>query len=233
MTVEVRDHRHDGPGGRFLSAIARDAARTDARPGVLVIPNILGPKQMDVDRATNLARLGYVAMVVDLYGEGNRPTRADPDPGRFMNALNADRPHLRDRLHAALAQLAGLDGVDPTRLAAIGYCFGGKAVLDLARSGAPLRAGVSFHGVYDPPGYPVVEPIRTKLLVCHGWDDPLATPAQTLDLAAELTAAGADWQLLAFGHTAHAFTDATAAMPGHAMYHAAADRRSWTAMRDL
>ena len=152
-----------------------------------------------------------------------------------MNALGADRALLRDRLHGALAELKAMPAVDASKTAAIGFCFGGKCVLDLARSGADLLGGVSFHGVYDRPDYANVTPIAPKLLVCHGWDDPLGPPAAVTALAAELTDGGADWQLYAYGHAGHAFTDRAAtagARPGFG-YEERADRRSWQAMRDF
>ncbi|MBN4747373.1 dienelactone hydrolase family protein, partial [Pandoraea nosoerga] len=125
--------------------------------------------------AENLAKLGYVALAADVYGQGKR-TRHGPDAGVYMNQLNADRALLRDRLAAALAALAGFDRVDPAKLAAIGFCFGGKCVLDMARSGLSILGGVSFHGVYDAPDYASVSPIAARLLVCHGWEDPIAPP---------------------------------------------------------
>ncbi len=225
--------RYEGPGGRFEGLAVDDSDWTEPRPGVMVIPNVLGPKEADFVTAERLVGLGYAAFVADLYGEGNRATREDDDPARFMNALNSDRPLLRDRLHASLDTMARLPSVEPERMAAIGFCFGGKSVLDLARSGGAVAGVVSFHGIYDPPPYGV-EDIAAKILVCHGWDDPLAPPAMVLELANELDAAGADWQLHAYGHTGHAFTDKSAQMPERGVaYQPDADRRSWNAMEDF
>ena len=151
-----------------------------------------------------------------------------------MDALNADRALLLERLRASLAALRSLPQVDPTRTAAIGFCFGGKCALDLARSGADVAGVVSFHGVYDPPPWQVAAPIRAEILLCHGWDDPLAPPDATVALARELTAAGADWQLHAYGHTGHGFTDPSATMAERGIvYQKDADRRSWQAMRNF
>lgn len=223
---------YDGPGGPFEGVAAFDSSASGPRPGVLIVPNVLGEKEQDRVMAERLAALGYVGFVADLYGQGKRTTRESPDPAVYMKALNADRPLLRDRLFASLAALHALPQVDATRTAAIGYCFGGKSVIDLARAGGDVRGVVAFHGIFDPPGYEYPIPIRPKLLICHGWDDPLAPPDAVTGLAAELTAAGADWQILGFGGAGHAFTDPSlkgSTRPGFG-YNANADRRSWVAM---
>lgn len=232
MAIERNVIIYDGPGGPFEGLAVRDTDWRDPRPGVMLLPNVLGPKEMDFANAERLAELGYAAFVADVYGKGNRATRQDDDPARFMNALNADRGLLRERLLASLETLQGLDGLNPAKIAATGYCFGGKCGLDLARCGAGILGVVSFHGVYDPPPFPNAAAMTAKILVCHGWDDPLAPPEATIALAQELTAGGADWQLHAYGHTGHGFTDASADMPERGVvYRGDADRRSWQAMR--
>jgi len=234
MTIERSVIIYDGPGGAFEGLAVRDTDWSSPRPGVMLVPNVLGPKEMDFVNAERLAELGYAAFVADVYGQGNRATREDDDPARFMNALNADRGMLRDRLLASLATLKGLDGVDPAKTAATGYCFGGKSVLDLVRCGADILGAVSFHGVYEPPPFPNVDAMSAKVLVCHGWDDPLASPEATMALAQELTAGGADWQIHAYGHTGHGFTDTSADMPERGIaYQSDAHRRSWQAMQDF
>lgn len=223
---------HDGPGGPFEGVAAFDSTAPGPRPGVLIVPNVLGEKEQDRVTAERIAALGYVGLVADLYGQGKRTTRESPNPALYMDPLNADRPLLRDRLFASLATLHALPQVDAARTAAIGYCFGGKAVIGLARTGADVRGVVAFHGIFDPSGYDYPAPIRAKLLVCHGWDDPLAPPDAVTGLAAELTAAGADWQLHGYGGAGHAFTDPS--LNGSTRrgfgYNANADRRSWAAM---
>ncbi|MET0370238.1 MAG: dienelactone hydrolase family protein [Sphingobium sp.] len=200
------------------------------RPGILLFPNILGTKEADFAYAERVAALGYAVLVADVYGQGRRTTREEANFGRYMNALNADRALLGTRVNAAHAALKALPEVDPARTAAIGFCFGGKCVLDLARSGADIAGGVSLHGVYDPPPSPTLR-FSARLLICHGWDDPVAPPDATVALARELTEAGSDWQLHAYGHTGHAFTDHSAAMPDKGMaYSASADRRSFSAL---
>lgn len=233
MAIERTTILYDGPGGPFEGLVAVDAAQPGPRPGVMVVPNVLGAKESDFRVAERLARLGYAGFVADVYGQGKRSTREDDDPARHMKALNEDRALLRDRLHASFATMKGLDVVDTAKTAAIGYCFGGKAVLDLARSGADVGGVVSFHGIYQPPPFANAA-ICAKILVCHGWEDPLAPPDAVLGLAAELTAAGADWQLHAYGHAAHAFTEHAIDIPERGLvYRPEADRRSWQAMENF
>jgi len=233
MTIQRRDVTYDGPGGPFRGVAAWDDAAEGPRPGILIAPNFLGQDETDNRTAERLARLGYVALAADVFGEGKRTSFDSENPALYMNELNADRPLLLERMRASLAALAALPEVDETRLVAIGFCFGGKCVLDLARSGADVDAVVSFHGLYDRPPYDTVSDMKPKVLVCHGWDDRLAPPDTVVALAGELTRAGADWQLLAHGGAGHAFTD-PAAKPGEGFgYHEAAAKRSWAALRRL
>jgi dienelactone hydrolase len=233
MTITRTVTLYDGPGGPFEGmAVADDSG--GAQPGVLLLPNVLGTKEQDFARAERVAALGYRVLVADVYGQGKRTKRGEPDMGRYMAGLNTDRDLLKARLDASLQTLKGLAGVDAGRCAAIGFCFGGKCVLDMARAGLGVRGVVSFHGVYDAPPYAPVSPIAAKILVCHGWDDPIAPPDKTVALARELTDAGADWQIHAYGHTSHAFTDESVDMATHGMgYQPDADRRSWKAMADF
>lgn len=221
---------HDGPGGRFESVAVTDDATTGAIPGILLLPNVLGTKEADLLYAEKVVALGYAVLVADVFGQGKRTTREDPDAGRYMNELNADRALLRDRMLGVHDLLKKMAAVDAARTAAIGFCFGGKCVLDLARAGADIAGGVSFHGVYEAPPFPNAE-ITAKLLICHGWEDPIAPPEATVGLAKELTEAGCDWQIHAYGHTGHAFTDESVHMPEKGLaYSADADRRSFRAM---
>jgi dienelactone hydrolase len=223
---------YDGPGGPFEGVIAYEDEVQTLRPGVLVVPNVLGQKEADNKKAEDIAKLGYVGFACDVYGQDRRTTRQSENPQVYMNEMKADRALLRDRLAASLAALKGFDRVDPAKTGAIGFCFGGGCVLDIARAGLDVLGVVSFHGVYDRPDYASVTPIRAKVLVCHGWDDPLNPPEATTGLAEELTEAAADWQIHAYGGTGHGFTDPD--MPaGRAGfgYSETADRRSWQAMR--
>ena len=234
MAIVRQTLEYDGPGGPFEGVIAWEDEVETPRPGVLIVPNVLGQKEADNQVAERIAALGYVGFACDVFGKGRRKTRESDNQSEFMDEMNADRTTLRDRLGASLDTLKDFAAVDSTRTAAIGYCFGGKCVLDMARAGLPILGGVSFHGVYDRPDYANVDPIAAKLLVCHGWDDPLGPPDVMVALGNELTASGADWQIHAYGHAGHAFTDKAlegrSPRPGIG-YEDRADRRSWEAMR--
>ena len=232
--IQRRTIVHDGPGGTFEGVFAWDDAVDHPRPGILVLPNVLGQKEEDNRKAEALAALGYAAFACDVFGQGRR-AQPGPDYARYMDEMNADRALLRDRLDRSLSVLKEQDEVDAAKTAAVGFCFGGKCVLDMARAGLDLLGGVSFHGVYDRPDYANVDPIRAKLLVCHGWEDPLGPPEAVVALAEELKEGRADWQIHAYGHAGHAFTDVSrkgSAVPGVA-YEERADRRSWQAMANF
>lgn len=207
--------------------VAYDPAIAGKRPCVLVAHAWGGQGQVEQDKARELARHGYVGIAIDVYGKG---VRGDPFLGneKLMQPFIDDRAMLRRRLLAALAFAKSLPMVDSTRIAAMGYCFGGLCVLDLARSGSDaVKAVVSIHGVFFPPKLGPQPPIASKVLVLHGWDDPYAPPDHVLGLARELTDAKADWQIHAYGHAKHAFSAKGAAFPeAGIVYDEAADRRS-------
>ena len=150
-----------------------------------------------------------------------------------MNRLRGDRSALRRRLLAIVDQVRSLREVEAGNIVVSGYCFGGMCALDLARTGTDIAAAVSFHGLFDPPGLPP-EPIKAKVVVFHGWDDPGVPPEKVVALANELTEAGADWQIHAYGHVMHGFTNpgATGVVPG-VLYNAVAAERSWTSFINL
>ncbi len=202
-------------------------------PAVLIAHNWAGQSASDNAIADKLATLGYAGVAIDVYGQGVRGD-LQGDNSALMGVWMADRAALQQRLLAAVSAVAAHPAVDADRVAIIGYCFGGLCALDVARSGSPqVKGAVSFHGVYAPTGL-AAEPITAKVLVLHGWDDPMTPPDATVALARELSAAGADWQIHAYGGTMHAFTFAEANNPaGGIMYNADADRRSWQTMRDF
>ncbi|BAV66137.1 dienelactone hydrolase family protein [Sphingobium cloacae] len=232
MSITRRIVMHYDPSGPFEN-MAVIPGGPGPKPGILLFPNVLGTKEADFAYAEKVAGLGYTVLVADVFGQGKRTTRAEEDFGRYMAELNNNRLLLRERVTAAHELLKAMTEVEESRTAAIGFCFGGKCVLDLARSGADIAGGVSLHGVYDAPSFPNAA-IRAKLLICHGWDDPVAPPDVTVALAAELTEAGCDWQLHAYGHVGHAFTDQSAQLKDRGLFYSAdADRRSFRAMKDF
>lgn len=207
---------------------------TGPHPAVLVAHNWAGQSKADNDVAVRLGALGYVGIAIDVYGKGRRGSMLADNSG-LMGPWMADRGALRRRLLAGVEAAAALPIVDESRIAFIGYCFGGLCALDVARSGFPqVKAVASFHGVYAPPKLGEQTPIAAKVLVLHGWDDPMTPPDATIALAHELNAAGADWQLHAYGHTMHSFTNLGANNPaGGTQYSAVADHRSWKALSNF
>lgn len=232
MSIQRQTIMHEGPGGPFESMAVYDPD-AGVQPGLLLFPNFFGTKEWDFAKAEELAAMGFKVLVVDYYGQGKRGTDMESSSA-LMHELTADRAAMRDRLLDALAQLKKLPGVDGARCGAIGFCLGGKCVLDLARGGGDFVAGVSFHGVYDAPPFPNAQ-IKAKLLICHGWNDPLCPPEATVALGNELTAAGVDWQLIAYGHTGHAFTANDVPLDEAKTFGFQPDtnRRSWQAMKDF
>ena len=204
-------------------------ACSDKQPAILILPTVMGVTELELNFAR---KIGYGSMVGDLFGVETRGASRET-MFAHMARLKEDRAALLRRLVALLDAMRAQPEVDPTRVAVIGFCFGGLCALDLARSGADLVAAASFHGLFDPPGLPP-QPIKARVAAYHGWDDPLVPPAAVTALATELTAAGCDWQIHAYGHTGHGFTNpaATGAMPGVA-YEAKAARRSWESLRQL
>ena len=204
------------------------------RPAVLVAHQWAGQGEAERSAADRLAGLGYVGMALDVYGKG---VRGEPggDHSHLMGPFLQDRARLRQRLLAAVEAARGQAGVDPDRIAVIGYCFGGLCALDLARANAPgLKGAVSLHGLFAPPKLGAQDPIDASLLVLHGWDDPMVPPADVLALSEELTAASADWQLHAYGHAKHGFTNPAANMPERGLaYDARAARRAWASVESF
>jgi dienelactone hydrolase len=204
------------------------------RPGVLIVHTFRGTTDFERGVADRIAALGYTGFAIDVYGKAARA--AGGDPSAMMRPFNEDRAMLRDRLLAAVAAAKRHRAIDPEKMVVIGYCFGGMCALDVARSGAEgVLGAVSLHGVLKPPpeiGNPAH--IAAKVLVLHGWADPHVPPDDVLSLAKELTDKGADWQIHAYGHTMHGFTNPQANSPERGVvYNANADRRSWQAMVDF
>ena len=206
--VEHVDH-----GITFEAYVARPEGVAGRRPCVLVAHAWDGQNEIIRAKAEELAALGYVGFALDVYGKGVRGDVAG-DNSRLMAPLMQDRGVLRRRLLAAHEAARNLPAVDPMRVAVLGYCFGGLCALDLARASPEgLVAAISIHGPLIPPSPTPPAAMRAKLLILHGWEDPTAPPADVLAVARELTAAGADWQLHAYGHAMHAFTYPGAAAP--------------------
>jgi dienelactone hydrolase len=205
------------------------------RPGVLVFHEGLGLNEFAMERARRLAELGYVALAADMFGE-RRQGKNLQEIATLVGGLRAEPEKLRARGRAGLATLAALPQVDADRCAAIGFCFGGSVVLELARAGADLKAVVSFHGVLATKLPAQSGQVKASVLVCTGAEDPLAPPDQVAAFEDEMRAAAvADWQVISYGNTLHGFTNPAAdgSMMRTAMYNEQADRRSWASMQSL
>jgi len=212
---------------------AFDDSITGRRPAVLINHTWAGRDEFVASKAQKLAELGYVGFAVDMYGKGILGTSPDEN-AKLMQPFIDDRAMLQKRMNAALYAVKQMPWVDDSKIAAIGFCFGGLCVLDLARTGADIKGVVSFHGLLGAPGNTSGKTIKAKVLALHGHDDPLGPVEQVIAFEQEMTEAGADWQLHTYGHTVHAFTNPLANNPeGGMVYRPDADRRSWRAMENF
>lgn len=204
------------------------------QPTVIIIPTVMGVQQLELGFAEKLIELGYHAVVADLFGRRFTPVVDREIAFAAMGELRADRAALRHRLLAIVEEVRQREHVDRQRIAVIGYCFGGQCALDVARSGADVAAVAAFHGLFDPCGLPP-EKIKAKVAAYHGWDDPMVPPEAVVALGNELTEAGADWQIHAYGHVGHGFTNPKAHEIGieGVFYHEAAARRSWASLENF
>jgi dienelactone hydrolase len=211
--------------------LAYDDSISGKRPGVLIVHQWFGLTDYEKHRAEQLAALGYVAFCADIYGKDARPKNvqeAGAQAGKYKN----DRALLRARVNAALDVLEKNELVDTARVAAIGYCFGGTTVIELARSGATLNGVVSFHGGLDSPTPADGKNIKCKVLALAGADDPFQKPDDLTAFESEMRDSKVDWQIVFYGGAVHAFTqpDPGFSNPG-AKYNERADKRSWAAMK--
>lgn len=231
MGIQVRELDYSDDDGACSAHVAWDDSASEPRPGVLVSHAWGGRSEFEDRKAERLAELGYVGFALDLYGKGKRGSSPEQN-SKLMAPFLEDREKLQGRMRLALDQFRQLSQVDAQKIAAIGFCFGGLCVLDLARSGADVRGVVSFHGLLTAPGNSADAQIAAKILVLHGWKDPLAPPEQVTALAAELDQQGADWQIHAYGLAAHAFTNPSADDADNGlMYDPVAEHRAWDAMQ--
>lgn len=214
--------------------LAYDKSSAQKRPSVLIAHAWAGQSDFERSKADELAKMGYVGFALDNYGQGKCGNSMEEN-AKLMQPFLDDRQMLLKRLLAGVSAAEKHGAVDSSRIAAIGYCFGGLCVLDIARSADKRVKGVvSFHGLFTPPSIGKQEKITASVLALHGYADPMAKPDALLALGKEMDAAGADWQVHAYGGVVHAFTNPEADMPGHGViYDAKADRRSWIAMSNF
>jgi dienelactone hydrolase len=230
--TEEIDYKH---GDTLLQGyLAYDDAVTGKRPGVLIVHEWTGHNPYVRKRAEQLAALGYVAFALDMYGKGVLAKDAK-EAAQKADVFKKDRSLMRARAAAGLEQLRKQERVDPKKVAAIGYCFGGTTVLELARGGADVAGVVSFHGALDTPTPADARNIKGKVLALHGADDPFVPLDQVTAFEKEMRDANVDWQLVKYGGAVHSFTNPGAGdnVKQGAAYNKAADERSWQAMKDF
>ncbi len=231
MSIQTRNIEYRDGDSILEGYMAWDESSADKRPGVLVSHAWRGRSQFEESKAEQLAELGYVGFALDMYGKGVLGSNTEENRA-LMQPLLDNRAALQSRIQLAVNVLRKQKEVDQSRIAAMGYCFGGLCVLDLARAGADVLGVASFHGLFSSPGNTRSNKISAKVLVMHGWDDPMAKPDQALALADEMTSMGADWQLHGYGNTMHAFTNPAADDPEFGtVYDARADCRSWQSLQ--
>ncbi len=232
--MHVEDIAYEADGARMIGQFAVDESKPGRRPGILVCHEGPGLTEHTKKIAARLAALGYAAFAMDYYGDG-KPLASPSDSMARLAPWRIDPTGIRIRGRAALDTLARRPEVDPARLAAIGYCFGGTTALELGRSGADIKAIVGFHSGLATPRPQDAKNIKARVLVHIGADDPIIPPEQRAAFEAEMKAAGCDWRLQLHGGAGHSFTNP--AIDGRGMkgffFHETTDRRSWNAMIEL
>lgn len=232
--IETRSVEYRQGNTRLVGYLAFPKDVTGPLPGILVVHEWMGLNDYAKHRADQLAELGYIAFAADIYGDGKIAANRE-EAGKLAGSYKNDRPLLRARVAAGLATLKAQPGVAGDKIAAIGYCFGGTAVLELARSGADIAGVVSFHGGLDTPTPQDAKNIRAKVLALHGADDPYVPADQVAAFENEMRQAGVDWQLIVYGGAVHGFTNPANGTDNSkgAAYNALADARSWVAMQQF
>ncbi len=222
-------YTHDGVA--LEGYLAYDDAVSGKMPGVLVVHEWWGLNDYARKRAEKLAGMGYVAFALDMYGKGKSTEHPD-QAAAWMKAVNGNMDQWLARANAGLEVLKRQPQVDTSRMAAIGYCFGGATVQVLAYGGADLKGVVSFHGSLIPPSPEQATQTRAKILICHGAQDPMNQPDAMSTYVTAMNDSSIDWQLIAYGNTRHSFTNPDADKRGMAAlaYSPSADRRSWQHM---
>lgn len=220
-------------GGTVLEGfIAYDDELKGKRPGVIIVHQWMGLKDYEKMRAEQIAGLGYVAFAVDIYGKGIRPANRE-DAAKQATIYRSDRKLMRERIKAGFDYIKKMKNVDSSRIAAMGYCFGGGVVLELARSGADAAGIISFHGSYGTPNPDDAKKIKGRVLAIHGADDPVIKPEDVVGLQNEMRNANVDYEIKIYGGAVHAFTDPSAGNDPSkgAAYNKRADERSFEDMK--
>jgi dienelactone hydrolase len=226
MNIKTKPVEYMDGKQKCVGYLAWDESYADPKPCVLINHAWSGLDGFAEDKAIQMAAMGYVGFCLDNYGDGALPETVE-EKTALMGPLKEDRKALLKRLKAGVKAASELPEVDETHMAAMGFCFGGLCSLDMVRAGLGLKAAISFHGLLDAPDYKTKKS-KTKVLVAHGWDDPMVPPEQITEIGKELTAAGCDWQVHAYGATTHAFMVPGAdSGDGTLKHNADSERRAW------
>lgn len=221
-------------GATFESTIVFDKT-AKSQPGILMVPNWMGPTEASLKKAKDIADEGYVVMMVDMYGTDVRPANAE-EAGKAAGFVRGDREIMRQRANTALKEFRATRGIplNKSDIAAIGFCFGGGTVLELGRSGAKVDAIVSFHGdLKSPTLIKDAGETRAKVLVLHGANDPYVPQEHVQEWISAMLATDVDWQLVQFSNTVHSFTDPNAKAAGAAEFYQLSNDRAFEMMDEL
>ena len=229
--IKSYEIEYPAEGLTFKAYVAFDENIKEKKPGILIASDWSGRNDFACQKARLLAEEGYLGFALDMFGDAKQGETKE-EKAALIQPLVIDRIKLQRRMLAAYEEIKKIEIVDAERIGAIGFCFGGLCVLDLARSGADVKGVVSFHGLLNPPEK--IVSIKSKILVLHGYADPMVPPEEVLAFANEMTKAKVDWQIHLYGHTLHAFTNPNANDPDFGtVYNANADARSWRAMKNF
>ncbi|UAW99540.1 dienelactone hydrolase family protein [Halopseudomonas nanhaiensis] len=231
----TREVAYEIDGEAYEGMLVYDDAVKDKRPGLLMVPNWMGVTENSAKKAFRAGGSDYVVFIADMYGKDIRPSNTD-EAAKAATTVRSDRQMMRKRVNAALdvfRDQADSVPLDVDRIGAIGFCFGGGTVLELARSGTDVDGVVSFHGNLDTPDPVEAGTIQTPVLVLHGAIDPFVPDEQVRAFEKEMREAEVDWTLISYGGAVHSFTDPTANMPGKAEYHPVVAERAFGAMRQF
>lgn len=215
-------------GNQILNGFSiQPAKKNQQKPGILILPAWMGIDKLSKYTAENLSKLGYYAFVADIYGEGNYP-KDYKEAGKNAGYYKTNFLEYQKRISLALNQLI-LSGANPENIVVIGYCFGGTGALEVARSNLNVKGVVSFHGGLGKDVKRVIEPIKAKVLVCHGADDPYESAAEITAFQQEMRDTKADWQMIYYANAVHSFTNPEAGNDNSkgAAYNEVAAKRSW------
>jgi dienelactone hydrolase len=231
--INERLVQYEHKGTLLEGFLAYDDSNPVPGPAVMISHAWAGRDEFACDKARVMASLGYTGFALDLYGKDVRGSGPEEN-SRLMQPFLQDRAMLQSRMQASLETLLTMPEVRPDRVAAMGFCFGGLCVLDLARTGADLCGVISVHGFFSPPATTQARPVKAKILALHGHDDPMVSMETAVAFGKEMTAGGVDFQLHVFGNTQHAFTNPQADDHGRGtVYNKLADSRSWKMIGDF